>query len=74
MSTVIKIITTDGLAVEIDTIDVDFIEVADEGLTDEDYMEARYFNLVMKTEEEYLLDVLANLSCDETLLNLFDTM
>ncbi|WP_104905458.1 hypothetical protein [Nostoc sp. 'Lobaria pulmonaria (5183) cyanobiont'] len=74
MSRVIKIITTDGLVVEIDTTDVDFIEVQEEGLTDDDYTEARYFHMVMKDEEEYLLDVLDNLGCEETLLNLFQTM
>lgn len=73
MSRVIEIITIKGLVLEIDTLDVDYIEVADDGLTDDDYTLAKYFNLVMKDEEEYKLDVLENTHY-ETLLDLFETM
>ncbi|MGJ5628236.1 hypothetical protein [Nostoc sp. CALU 1950] len=74
MSTIINITTTDGLSVELNTEDVDFIEVADADSTDEDYMEAVYFNLVMKDDQEYLIDTADNLDPRETLLNLFQTM
>jgi len=68
------IITIEGLEVELDLQDVDYIEVADEGLTDGDYLEAEQYNLVMEDGSEYLLNVKDNQYYIEYLYDLFVTM
>ncbi|MBD2595722.1 hypothetical protein H6G74_15500 [Nostoc spongiaeforme FACHB-130] len=68
------IVTTDGLEVEIDMQDIDYVEVADDDLTDDDYTDASQYNIVMESGEEYLVNVLDNLGVLELLWDMFVTM
>ncbi|PLZ05363.1 hypothetical protein [Fischerella thermalis] len=72
--TLMHLVTVEGLHISIDMEDIDYMEVLDEGLTDDDYLDAQEYAIVTKDGAEYHIDLFDNLYYQNMLWDMFNTM